>query len=472
MNLKNRIYLPDQKFSEGILLVISLGLYLIFGGTKVNDINHAFVILYTLYTFLRYVNNLGHTINIFDFLTFYSALDTLLSPLISYIYFDKTEYFARIWGAYMRVPEDRYFGFLIPANLALFAGVHLFFNKRKLNAKQYVENAKAYVANKSKVGFIFVGIGIFGAELKNAVPDSITFVFYLLGMLTYVGGFYLYFSIQKRRGLVLSILFTVFFLQSVQTGLFGEFAMFAVMAASVILAQYRIKFLTKLLFFSLAIAGVVIVQSVKADYRAITWSGVHGDAYEGQDNVSIFSDLVIEKVTDPPKIFNERSLFYINRRFNQGFLISGAMNYVPRVAPYADGETIWSSLAAVLVPRFLWPDKPEAGGRDNLTRFLGVKKRLSYSMNIGPYGEGYGNFGPTGGAIFIFIYSLLISFFLDRTLKKTHRLHSLIIWIPLLFFYVLTVETDILTTINSLVKTIVFIWLIYWGSKKYLHVDI
>jgi len=322
------------------------------------------------------------------------------------------------------------------------------------------------------VGFVFVGIGIFGTQLKNVVPDSLTFIFYLLGMLTYVGGFYLYFSVKKRRALILSLLFAAFFFQAVQIGLFGEVAMFAVMAASVILPQYRVRFLTKLLFFVIAFSGVIIVQSVKTEYRYITWNGKGADMYEGQGNFSIFSDLVADRVLDPSKIFNERSLFYLNRRFNQGFLVAAAMYYVPRVAPYAEGETIWRSMAAVIVPRFLWPDKPEAGGRDNLTRFLGIKKRMSYSMNIGPYGEGYGNFGPIGGTIFIFIYSLLISFFLDMTLKKALKFHSLIIWIPLLFYYVLTVETDILTTINSMVKTILFILVIYWASKKYLHVDI
>jgi len=138
----NQLRPENRKFSDGLLIGITFGLYFLFGGAKVNDLNHAFVILYTIFTFLRYVNNLGHTINIFDFLTFYSALDTLLSPMISYIYFDKNEYLARLWGAYMRVPEDRYFGFLIPANLALFAGVHLFFNKRRMNARKYVENPK------------------------------------------------------------------------------------------------------------------------------------------------------------------------------------------------------------------------------------------------------------------------------------------------------------------------------------------
>jgi hypothetical protein len=162
----------------------------------------------------------------------------------------------------------------------------------------------------------------------------------------------------------------------------------------------------------------------------------------------------------------------LNRRFNQGFLISLAMNYVPRVEPYADGETIWLSLAAVIVPRFLWPDKPEAGGHLNLSRFLGIKKKLSYSMNIGPYGEGYGNFGTVGGVIFIFIYAILIAFFLHKVLEKSMKYPSLIIWIPLLFYYVLTVETDILTTINSFVKTIIFIIFIYWAAKKFFSINV
>ena len=148
------------------------------------------------------------------------------------------------------------------------------------------------------------------------------------------------------------------------------------------------------------------------------------------------------------------------------------MNYVPRVEPYAYGESIWLSLAAVAIPRFLWPDKPEAGGHYNLARFVGIKQKLSYSMNIGPFGEGYGNFGSVGGVGFVFLYAILLAFFLHKTLEISKKYPSVIIWLPLLFYYVLTVETDILTTINSFIKVALFIYVIYWFARKAYRLNI
>lgn len=93
-------------------------------------------------------------------------------------------------------------------------------------------------------------------------------------------------------------------------------------------------------------------------------------------------------------------------------------------------------------------------------------------MNIGPYGEGYGNFGIMGGVVFIFFYALLIALFLHKTLEKCKKYPSLIIWLPLLFYYVLTVETDILTTINSFIKSIVFVYIIYWIFRTGFKINI
>jgi hypothetical protein len=93
-------------------------------------------------------------------------------------------------------------------------------------------------------------------------------------------------------------------------------------------------------------------------------------------------------------------------------------------------------------------------------------------MNIGPYGEGYGNFGPLGGILFIFLYSIVIAYFLHQVLRMSRKYPSLVIWIPLLFYYVLTVETDIFTTINSFVKVIVFIYFTYWFCRKTYKINI
>jgi hypothetical protein len=458
----------DGRLPEVVLVTFSLILFMALFVFEGIDFYGAFTYAYTAFTFLRFINNLGHTINFLDYLTFYSALDTLFSPYLTYAYFDRSYHLSVIWGAYMRVPKETYFEFLIPANLALYAGLHLFLNKNTHNARNYLERAREHAAGKLKIGIWFIVIGLICGQLKRLMPEALVFVFALLAMLVYVGGFYLYFSAKKFRSLVLVTVFLLLFIQAAISALFGEFVMFVVLAGSLILAQYQFSFLSKLIVFIVLFSMILVIQSSKMQYREIVWSTKLQtmEQYRNKWNFEIFSDLIGDKLSNPSRILTQEGLFYLNRRFNQGWLISQAMNYVPRVEPFAGGETIALSLAAVVVPRFLWPDKPEAGGHLNLARFLGIKKHLSYSMNIGPYGEAYGNFGVAGGVLFIFFYALLLAWFLEKALEKAKKYPSLIIWMPLLFYYVLTVETDILTTVNSFIKIVIFIYIIYLICKK------
>ena len=97
---------------------------------------------------------------------------------------------------------------------------------------------------------------------------------------------------------------------------------------------------------------------------------------------------------------------------NQGWLVAMTMKKVPDKFDFAYGETIWQSVAAAIVPRFIWPDKPEAGGKANLKRFWGYNL-VGFSMNIGPFGEGYANFDKIGGIIYMFFYGLFFNFLLS-----------------------------------------------------------
>ncbi|HTQ64346.1 MAG TPA: hypothetical protein VMI12_06085 [Puia sp.] len=465
--IENNI-LSKGRLTDKVLLLVSFFFLLVVWIVSRYEIYECFVLAYFTFTLLRFINNLGYTICFFDFLTFYSALDTLVSPWMAYRFFDRNHPLAALWGSYMRVPADVYFGYMIPANLALFTSLHLIFKKNSEFALTYLERAKSYVSDKLWVGVFFIVIGLIANLFLRMVPSDLTFIFYLLSMLPYVGGFYIYFSVKKRRGLIMILLVLVFFIQAIRTGMFGDFVMYMGLSGCIILSQYRLRFFSKLTVFLAGFFLILVIQSIKGEYRSIIWTRVRETnmQYLDKNDLEIFSGLISDRITDPEEIINEKSVFFMNKRFNQGFLISLAMNYVPQVEPFADGETIAMSVAAVVVPRFLWEDKPEAGGAYNLSRFVGIKRKLTYSMNIGPYGEGYGNFGIFGGIVFIFVYGLLIAFFLHKTLEKSKKYPSLIIWTPLLFYYVLTVETDIVTTINSFVKTIVFIYLIYWIFQK------
>lgn len=434
----------------------------------------SFIICYQVYLLLRFVNNIGYTICFFDFLCFYSAMDTLLMPLIGYRHFNINNNIARAWGMYMRVDEATYFSFLIPCNIALFLGVNFLIRKYKSeDYKQMISKLVEYAKGKGKIGIVFTVIG-FVSSLLPAQGASLSFVFYLCSMLKYVGPFYVYFSDAPFRKHIFITSILVFLLQSISGGLFGEFAMYVALALIIVALRYNLKFVNKLTLLFSAIFLVVVLQSVKGVYRLIAWRGLEkeGLSLKNQSSVEVFGTLFYDRLTNWEKLFDERTMFPVYSRMNQGYLISRAMDYVPRVEPYANGSTIARSLAAVAIPRILWPDKPESGGRENLARFLGIKRRLKYSMNIGPYGEAYGNFGPVYGVVFIFFYGLLLSYLFKVFLKQVNWRPSLLIWAPLFLYSTLTVETDILSTINAFVKSALFVIVVFWIGKKVFKVSL
>jgi hypothetical protein len=232
--------------------------------------------------------------------------------------------------------------------------------------------------------------------------------------------------------------------------MFGVLIYMVILVGFLIFSEKRLSFFTKSLLLISGIYFVFLIQSVKQEYRAVAW-------YKGVDPV-FFGELIFSKVTSPGQNLSERELFGMMMRLNQGWLICKTMYHVPKDKPYAYGSSIGLSLAATLVPRFIWPSKPKAGGAYNLERFWGYKLN-NYSMNIGPIGEAYGNFGKYGGTIFMFFYGLFFNYILNIILKYSVANPTWIIWLPFLFLYAIGTETDMVSTFNYLVKSFIFLFL-------------
>lgn len=451
-----------------VTLIISL---IVFSTTSFTPIE-TLIVWYQLFIMLRLINNLGYTVCFFDFLCFYSAFDTLLMSMIGYRIYNKNDFSARLWGWYMRVPEEEYYAFLIPANLALFIGCNLALVRIKSDFyKQLITRLALYVKDKGRLG-IWLTVTGFAFSFLALSKSSFTYVFYLLSMFKYVGPVYIYFSNMRfsRQILILSVFF--FLAQSVAQGMFGEFIMYETLLLIILSLKWRLNFFKKLGLFVVSVFLIFTIQSIKGTYRKMTWGQSEtAISANGSSKMEIFSSLFTDQLASPTEIFDKRSFFTIYVRMNQGQLVSRAMNYIPRVEPYAEGETILRSLGAVLVPRFLWPDKPESGGAENLSRFVGIKRKLTYSMNIGPYGEAYGNFGPVWGIGFMLVYGLVLSLLLRFVVMKSIQRPTLLLWSPILFFSTLTVETDILSTLNSFFKAVLFLWFLFWFFKKAFNIN-
>ena len=406
---------------------------------------------------------------ILDLVVILASVTCLILPIVFYHEYTRENHLARLWVKYMPIPTDSYFSFTVPATLSMILGFRLPLISRKLkineNPGAYIENAKNYLSKKPRLGLTLIAIGVASGLLDFLSPSSLKQVFYLSAHLTYVGVFYVIYSPNKHKRIVVPSVIAIMIGQALFTGMFGDFIFMLACSMVLILLGKKITFRRKLYFVLAGILLILLIQSVKIEYRKRSWSeGAGADP-------AYFIELMTDRVTDPSSMLDDTKMFYSLMRLNQGWLVAMTMKRVPSKYPFADGETIWQSVAAAIVPRFLWPDKPESGGRDNLKRFWGFNL-VGYSMNIGPYGEAYANFDRTGGIIYMFFYGLFFGMVLSTILKIADKRPTIILWLPFLFFYAIGVETDLLTTMGFLVKGVFFTWVVFRFFRIGFRIDL
>jgi hypothetical protein len=421
-----------------------------------------------VFFFLDFLDNIGRKIVVLDIAIILAIFTWLVMPVIFYQFYTKGDHLAWIFRRFMPISSDDYFSFALPGTLCMIIGFKIPLAKLQINRDPQAYKAKLedFFKGKAMIGFILIGLSFVSGVLYNVVPQSLNRPVYLMTHLSYVGVFYIFFSEHKHKNKILLGVMGVLALNSVLTGLFGELV-FLVTLFYILVALYlkRISFWVKLSVCMVGLTTIFLIQSVKKDYRQLTWHGSPGG------DTRVFGDLISDAILNPSSMFKKDRLFNTAVRMNQGWLIAETMYKVPAKYDFAYGETIATSVAAAFVPRFLWPDKPEAGGRANLIRFWGYYI-YGYSENIGPIGEAYANFGRTGGIIFMFFYGLFFNGVLTYLLRRSEKRPSVLCWIPFLFFYAVVVETDILTTVGSIVTSLMFMFIFSWLYKRIFHVSL
>ena len=159
-------------------------------------------------------------------------------------------------------------------------------------------------------------------------------------------------------------------------------------------------------------------------------------------------------------------------RINQGWIISSIMDMVPKWVPHADGETVLVAVKASLLPRFLYPDKPRAGGKENYEKYSGFELQRSTSMGISLLGEGYINFGVRGAWVFMFIFGLISSFIIQQFFLLASKYPTIWLWFPLILLHFVKAETELLVQLNFIVKSVIMVYAFVWANKYFLRMKL
>jgi hypothetical protein len=429
-----------------------------------------FLFIITVFAIL---DKLGKGLVLRELVVLHTIFICLVVPSLGYSVYNYDNYLARIFYRFMLVPQNVYYGFMLPAVCAF--SVSMCFPVTVKGAildegdwfKKLLQRARNELKASTKSGIIIVVIGVVVFFFITAVPDAIRFAITLFFFSSFAGILYIYYSPAFPTKNILLILFSIFIVGlTIQSGVFTVVVYMGITLFSYLFLGRKYALWKKFVVFAVGCFLLFIVQNVKTSYRDITWKGK-----DVQNKTSLFFDLAIDNLTNIDKKLDVNGFFPVYLRLNQGFNISLVMKRIPAQQDFDNGSRLLTTAASALVPRIIWPDKPEAGGKQSMLYFTGLKIE-GWSTNVSPLGEAYGSFGPIGGIFYMFLLGLFIRWVYKRVFVIAQKTPLLVLWIPVLFYQVTyCMETDSLQVFNSLLKGAFFIWLLYklipgWFGKN------
>jgi hypothetical protein len=194
----------------------------------------------------------------------------------------------------------------------------------------------------------------------------------------------------------------------VQTGFIGFGTYWALGILSFFFAQTTRRLLLLCLapvVFFVGLSVFVNYMASRNDIRHVVWN----DGASLGDRLDRVGDVFAN--FEWLDLSNSRHRKAIDNRLNQNFLIGVAVKRLKfGQQQYASGETI-SNMIVSLIPRVLWPDKPEIGGGGNVvTEFTGIRFARGTSVGAGQVFEFYVNFGTWGVIGGFLLFGLLLGY--------------------------------------------------------------
>ncbi|TRX50232.1 O-antigen polysaccharide polymerase Wzy [Fulvivirga sp. M361] len=388
-----------------------------------------------------------------------AAIQWILGPHQSYNYnYQHFKY-------YMYVGRLEYMQVIVPGTIAFGAGVLFFYPK--LDFQRVNKGLMDLVAANPNLPIVLIVIGILSSFLINLLPPAFSFVIFLMSNFRFVGAALWLFKATRVNTLISRIaIIGLILLSSVQAGMFHELLLWSALLLSFVVLRFQLGIYWRLVLVLFGFSLAFLIQSVKAEYRDIIYSGLESRT----STTEVFADLVEDRLKNLNTLLsNEAFLAEMNVRLNQGWIISAIMKNVPNNQPYAEGETIVEAVKASFLPRFLAPGKKIAGGRENFEIFTGLKLNKNASMGISIIGEAYANFGREGSWVFMFFWGAFMAWGLGRLVKSGEKQVIIFVFIPLIFLQVIKAETELYVVLNHFVKSTILVVVFLWGGRKILN---
>lgn len=392
------------------------------------------------------INKAGKTFPIVYLFVFTYYVQYIFSTFLIYNNFDALR-------NYMEINQEIYFAYALPAVLALFAGIMIFnkkFDFRSLMDKINPQQAYRLAIVSIMVSFTFDFIQISGLS-------SIT------EYLKYTGALFLLFSNYRLKYVAIIAIYLLLIIKVLEETIFLNLFIWSTYLFFMISLRWKFSFFTRTSFIVLAIPILVLVQSVKMEYRMMAWKG------REEASVELFSELAREKQEQNRGLsfWESQGVVRTVGRLTQGWHLGLVLRWVPLKTPYDNGKELLSDIGSSLLPRLLFPDKKVVGGKVKFKKFTGHTLWNGTSMTIGVIGDFYANFGWVGSLVGLFLLGTLISMFLNYFNKNFIEPNPIdIVWLPFIFNYLMRANNDFYMVFNGFLKGILIMFLIKYLVKR------
>jgi hypothetical protein len=402
-----------------------------------------------LYIIFRFFQEIGKSFPILELILMIAGLQWILGAFNAY------RLSVEHYKYYMRIDEESYMSFVVPAFL-VFTIILLFRTKKYKITLQF--NPTYYV----RYGRYILLIGVLADISRAFVPPSLMFLVYLVSSFKFVGAGILLFSDKKEDRIFFYGSLLYLGLSSVYNAMFHDFILWGLFLFLIWAIKNKPSVKIKLFLVMSGLLVITAIQIVKSSFRAAVWGG------SSDNKIELIVDSFQSSYNDT-YLSTDEKLSELNVRLNQGWIIAAIMHHVPKYEAYAAGSTIKEAVFASVLPRFISSNKKIAGGQDNFKKYTGLALGIGTSMGLSILGEAYANFGVFGGVVFMAIWAWFLSWYWRKLAVYVNKHPLLLLFLPLLFLQVVKAETELVVVLNHLVKASIVVWLFFIAAKKYFN---
>jgi hypothetical protein len=402
-----------------------------------------------------YLSALGEEIGVIPLTALVTSSQWIVGPTIAY---KNDDVFIKYR---MYVPEADYMSYVVPALFAFILALRL--STPQVSIRWLQENIKSNLKVRLPVIYGLIVGGIASDAIADAAPGGLAFIFFLMGQVKFIATLYLLVVRAPNRFLVTGVVILITAISSAREGGFHDLILWSAILFGFVCYDLRWGLARKLIAVSMAISVLIALQMVKESYRI--------QLARDPDSTGLVT--LVEAIAD---VFMGESHYArdaggnVNVRLNQGWIISAVMAHTPSIEPFAEGSTVIDAVRDSLLPRFLF-EKREVEVSDAFRRFTGLSVGHETSFGISIVGEAWANFGYWGIAM-MFIWGAFMGSLARFIFLRTRTQPTFALWTPLVFLHAVKAETELVVALNFLVKSSVFVMVVYYLCWRLLRIRI